>query len=130
MRKTICILLVLCTVLAFAACSNSGQPKVKMGDEYYQLGIKALRVIDGYLDSTVSSEDAAASLNSIYRDLERLPDIDFSGDTYVGDTGVQTKLFLISLEFGKSHSSGGVSYSDILDLRDDLADLLGKPSYK
>lgn len=129
MRKTICILLVLCTLFFIVGCSGSKQ-ELKMDDKYYQLGIKALNVVDGYLGATVSAEDAAASIESIYQELEWMPELDTSTDIGLGNSIVKTDISILNTEFSMPYSSGGVSYADILEARDSLAHTLGKPNYK
>ena len=113
MKKTLTILLT--ALLLLSGCSSK---PANMSDEFYNGGIKALEIIDSYLDFSTSKSSAKSQLSAIKDRFGDLSDIDKHEDYMI-------KLYVMGLV----NDLSGISKADadeILEDRNKLAEALNK----
>jgi hypothetical protein len=94
-------------------------------DEHYEIGAKALAVIDDYLDGKKSLPAASMLLSSCYDDIAALPDLLESDPLYAGNDFVRAYVFLAKVDFGMQMSDFETKkYED----RNYLAAAIGEPA--
>lgn len=124
MKKTILLALIICLLLA--ACSS---PKFKMSEQHQKYGLQALEIADAYIDLKISLDDAYQRLVTLSDAVDSLPE-EKGTDNATGNLLLSSKVSRLESAFWSARvKASGIASSissDIVGVRDDLADLLGK----
>lgn len=110
MKKTAALLLIISLLIAVAACHPT-----EVDALHYKGGVKALSVVDDYLDFKISNDDAYELMDSIYGTLDSASD-----DKYAYNSIVDLYVSILNLQLATSNAD------DMLDTRNNLADLLSR----
>ena len=117
------ILLVLITVLMLAGCSSKPDD---VRDEVYNAGVKALEIIDGYIDFEITKEDAHDEIDDIHDRVEALY-VEKKYDTMEEFSYNETHIKFSINSIGRSVSIGSRdSVEKTIKHRNDLAEELNK----
>ncbi len=118
MKKLVLLIVIICSFLLLS-CS----PKIPSGmaQETYDVGVKALEIMDKYNNADINADEADQRLDALYAKLDALELSDeaeseygLSADTYNLHVQISISYFQYQL------SSGGDTYSVADDLRESL----------
>lgn len=117
------VAIVMCCGL-LAGCGSDGKPE-EMNEDIYSYGVKAVEVIDSFLESDLTIDEAVDKTDALSASADSI-ETDESSDKLV-----QTNLSTLSLQFFtisvRNHRGSDVSSDDMSDLREmreTLKDLL------
>lgn len=103
------------------AYSNERGP---FDEEHYQIGLRALRAVDGFLDGTLTISEVNRVLSSCYEEISALPELPESDPLYAGNDFVKSYVFLARIDFEMQMSDFSTKkYED----RNYLAAAIGEP---
>ena len=93
-------------------------------EEHYQIGLRALQAVDGYLDGTLTLSEANRTLASCYDEISALPELPESDPLYAGNDFVKSYVFLAKVDYSFQLSDfASKKYDD----RNYLAAAIGEP---
>lgn len=115
MRKFVAIVLTMITCLSLIGCG--GVPD-GMSKSAYEIGVKALKITDQYINADISASEAHAKLSDLSDRIDSLP----NSDENIKDTRVGLYIESISYELIRFQ----MDYSSIVEDRDKLANVLGR----
>lgn len=119
------IVLCLAVLLLLTACSSKkSKTKWPMSEQHEKYGRRALEITDAYLDFEITAKEAHERLGELKAAEDTLPE-DASEDEHLGN------FLIVSSVSNLYHHFFFVSYgrkpaSDILEMRNSLAELLGE----
>ena len=130
MRKLLSIFLLFALLVSiFVACSK---PPFDMDDQHMKYGEKALEIADQFLDYKLSLEEATAKLEELEGMAGTLPNLPESDNNRFGNDRVIARVQFLVWSFSHSKTMLGEFTSkaaaEILEKRNDLAEILGKPA--
>jgi len=115
MKKTICIALAVAVLLICAGCGSTRAEG--LSDRAYERALAALETADEYIASTITGDKALENLD---RALALIESCD-------GENDILLETAVFNLRYAISQKDQGTgTMSKVEDLRDSLADLLGK----
>ncbi len=124
MKKLISTALIGITLLSTTAflfgCGGGGKPG-DVSEKYYNYGLKALEIIDSYLDYEISTEEAYSKLNDLTDRKRSLGD-------YVHDKDLHVVIYVSSAELEVSEIERGVwsaSLDELIEDRNNIAEAVG-----
>jgi len=124
MKKLIVVLIVAALLISsLAGCSST---KFKMDSQHLKYGEKALEYLDSFLDFDISLSELDEKFDSLYSAIDSLPSVSKDDECYYGNYFVESKV--TNLHFHLSLASYKNNSSEILQRRNDLAEILGKPA--
>ena len=130
MKKFICILLSLVLTLGLSACG--GKPST-MSEEMYEVGLSALKTTDDYMDNKIDYRTAYNKLDGLYNQMEHIYENGEKKESglpvYFDDFSIQTDTLSIKIHLSGEHS-GHSTYNELLEARNELAQLLGESKRK
>lgn len=93
-------------------------------EEHYQIGLRALQAVDGFLDGTLTISEVNRVLSSCYEEISALPELPESDPLYAGNDFVKSYVFLSQIDFEMQMSDFSTKkYED----RNYLAAAIGEP---
>ena len=120
--KKIFIATLFCLILAFSSGCGSHVPN-GMSDETYNVGVKALEIMDKYNNADITADEADERLDSLYDKLKSL-DFEESSDEYVQNSLVSSSIYYFQFLIGPFKDSNFAT-DDPYSQADDLRELLG-----
>lgn len=118
------LLIILIAALMLAACKPSD-----IDDEYYKYGMKALEIVDSYLDFEINANEAYEQMNELFGREETLPDNEIGNDNFLKNLDVKSAVFNINIDLRALTREYGDHQEDHEELkrnRNKLADALGE----
>lgn len=68
-------------------------------EEHYQIGLRSLQAVDGFLDGTLTISEVNRVLSSCYEEISALPELPESDPLYAGNDFVKSYVFLAQIDF-------------------------------
>lgn len=124
MRRLIFIVC-LFALLSCLGCSADGKP-TDISEGHYNYGIRALEIADGYLDFEVTAESAFESMELLVSEAAVLPTSEFGDVSHEKNSAVEHHVTMMSHDLMAAKFDKG-SYDDLLEERNQLAEVVGKP---
>ena len=115
MKRSIAVILTLVMCLSLIGC---GGVPAGMSKSAYEIGVKALKITDQYIDADISADEAHAKLSDLSDRIDSLP---YSTEN-IKDRMVGIYIDSISYELIRFQ----MDYSSIVEDRDKLANVLGR----
>lgn len=122
MAKKIIIPFCLLLIVLLSGCGQDKQPK-DISEPHYKYGLKALEIVDSYLDFDTTSKEAKTTIEALISEKGNLPETGFEHPNHAKDFSVESKVSLLDYSLLNADLGKG-SYDDILNKRNTLANLL------
>ena len=119
-RVVFCVLVM---ALVLTGCSE-GKPS-NISEAHYKYGLKALEIVDEYLDFNITAKNAREKIDALTNESDSLPKTEFKSPDHAKNFGVESGVTLLSYELLKIDTGSG-SYDDLLEQRNELAELLNE----
>lgn len=130
MKKFICLVLSLILIFGLSACG--GKPST-VSDEMYDAGLSVLKAVDDYMDNKIDYDTASSKIDGLRDTMDRIYEngerTEYDSPVYSDDLMVQILTNPISIHLLGEHT-GHSTYNELLDARNELAQLLGRSNRK
>lgn len=117
---TICLLF----VVLLSGCSQEKRPD-NISESHYKYGLKALEIIDSYLDFDSTSKETKKLMAVLVSEKDNLPETEFEHPNHAKNFSVESKITILDYDLLKADLEEGM-YDVILSNRNKLAKLLNK----
>lgn len=121
LRHIVPFILILALVLT--GCSK-GKPN-DISEAHYKYGLKALEIVDEYLDFNITAKNAREKIDALTNESDSLPKTEFKSPDHAKNSGVEHEVTMLSYELLKIDNGSG-TYDDLLEQRNELAELLNE----
>ena len=96
-----------------------------VSDEHYQYGMKAIEIVDSYLDYDIDAEEAYNKVDELMGRADTLPNENISSATCVMDTCIECDVSLIKYKFSDLHwHPSNENLEKLKEYRNSLAEYL------
>lgn len=110
--------------LLLSGCSQDKKP-ANMSESHYKYGLKALEIIDSYLDFDNNSKETRKMIEALIEEKDILPESEFKDPNHAKNFGIESKIIILGHELLMIDTGSG-SYEDLLDKRNELAKMVNK----
>ncbi len=130
MKRIMISTLAIIFILITTACS--GAPS-DMSPEIYDMGLSALKAVDDYIDNKIDYDTASDKLDGLHSSMvyvtENSERDEYGLLIYPENLSAQTLTLSIKIHLSGEHS-GHSTYNELLEARNELAQLLGERKRK
>jgi len=125
-RKSLFIVILILASLTLHACGQGKEQKPEnISEAHYNYGLKALEIVDSYLDFDSTSEEAQEKMDALIKEQGNLPETEFKDANHLKNSNVEHHITMLSYSLSKV-SYGKGTYDDVLSKRNDLAKVLNE----
>lgn len=124
MKRHISSIIATLLLISLCGCGNSIN---NISEQHYNYGMKALEIIDQYLDYKTTADDAASALNELLKREDELPETEFGDNDHANNYHVEINTYLICREIERqSYSADAETFESIKEMRNSIASALGE----
>lgn len=123
-RKSFIIIALVLVILMLSSCSKEKKPE-GMSEAHYSYGLKALEIVDSYLDFDTTSGEAREDLEVLISEQDNLPETEFKHPEHLKNFSIEHCVNMLEYNLFKADLEGG-AYENVLEERNELAELLNR----
>lgn len=124
--STILVGFLLLSTITFLSGCGGGKPD-DVSEQHYRYALNAISVADSYLDYYTSASEAYSQIDTLYNRKDELPKTQFGDKTHAKDFMIESDVVILWSALGRAeYNATSEIYDDILEYRNDLADIIGK----
>lgn len=123
MKKKIVVITIVClSIVSFAACSREPERPENISEGMYDIGVKAVKITDRYLDADLTLDEAYDEISNLSSQASSSISDEYNFDVVVSiDIGsIEYDLFSMRNPYGDKKTD-----SDVKNDRNELMDTLG-----
>lgn len=121
MNKSFLVMLLILVLLSGCA----GKKPDDISEAHYKYGLKALEIVDNYLDFESTAKEAHTEMQKLIKEREGLPETDIKNPHHAKNTAVESQISTLSAQLLWLDLDRG-SYDTLLEKRNDLAEKLNE----
>lgn len=121
----IAVLLFLSTITFLFGCGG-GKPD-DVSEQHYRYALNAISIADSYLDYYTNASEAYSQIDALYNREDELPKTQFGDKTHAKDFMIESNIVILWSALGiAEYKATSDIYDDILECRNDLANIIGE----